>query len=442
MYNRQLLVCLGYLIFFTTACKVTKSTIKNTKTGLEEMIDDNPLFGENFSGIYIESLEDERVIYQQLADHRFIPASNVKIFTLYAALEILNKKIPSFQYLSQRDTLWIWGTGDPAFLYDKVTQDSSFISFVRSSKDNVILYSQANFMEDRFGAGWAWDDYPYSYQVEKSAFPIYGNRVTFLNSTGKNLAILPSYFSQYSIFEPALKSRKIIRAERDNQFSLATDLKTKKIKTSRPFTYQPGLITQLLTDTLKRLVQPDLSQRPLAKNSIVVERNLTDELYQRMMQESDNFIAEQLLLVTGGKLTDTLNTRQTIKHLEKNVFREVAKDIRWVDGSGLSRYNLFTPRSIAWVLKKLPQKINQNRLLDLFPAGGLSGSLKEWYGGKDQPYVFAKTGSMSGVYCLSGYLKTKKGELLLISFMHNNFQGSSKKYKKAMTPILEWLYEN
>jgi len=104
------------------------------------------------------------------------------------------------------------------------------------------------------------------------------------------------------------------------------------------------------------LVQPDLSQRPLAKNSIVVERNLTDELYQRMMQESDNFIAEQLLLVTGGKLTDTLNTRQTIKHLEKNVFREVAKDIRWVDGSGLSRYNLFTPRSIAWVFSRVVPK--------------------------------------------------------------------------------------
>ncbi len=442
MYDRHLLFCLCWLMIFTTACKTTKPALKNSRTELAEVIRGNPLFAENFSGIYIESVEDKQIIYQQFAHHRFIPASNIKILTLYAALETLNKKIPSFQYLSQRDTLWIWGTGDPAFLYDKIVQDSSFTSFVTSRKENIILYSQANFMDDRFGAGWAWDDYAYSYQVEKSPFPIYGNRVTFFNPTGNNLTILPAYFAKNSFLDPTLGYGKILRAETDNQFFLATDLKSRKFQRSRPFTYQPGLITQLLTDTLNRFIQQDLSQRPLAKNSIVVERNLRDDLYRQMMQESDNFIAEQILLTIGGKLTDTLNTRQAIERMEETLFQEVATNIRWVDGSGLSRYNLLTPHSIGWVLRKLPETVPIDRLLDLFPAGGVSGSLKGWYGGKDRPYVFAKTGSMSGVYCLSGYLKTKKGQLLIISFMHNNFQGSSQKYKEAMTPVLEWLYEN
>jgi len=442
MHNRQLLLCLWWLMIFTTACKTTKPTTKNSSRSLTEVIRSNPLFTENFSGIYIESVEDKQVIYQQFADHRFIPASNIKIFTLYGALETLNKKIPSFQYLSENDTLWIWGTGDPAFLYDKVVPDSSFAFFLPSRQEKVILYSQTNFMDNRFGAGWAWDDYPYTYQVEKSPFPIYGNRVTFSNSTGNNLTILPVYFAQRTFLDPTLRYGKITRTETDNQFSLATDLRNRQFKTSRPFTYQSGLIAQLLTDTLNRFVQHDVSQRPLAKNSMVVERHLTDELYRQMMQESDNFIAEQLLLVIGGKLTDTLNTHQAIEQLEETLFEEVAENIRWVDGSGLSRYNLLTPRSIAWVLRKLPQTVPLNRLLDLFPAGGVSGSLKGWYGGKDRPYVFAKTGSMSGVYCLSGYLKNKKGQLLIISFMHNNFRGSSQKYKEAMVPVLEWLYEN
>jgi len=219
-------------------------------------------------------------------------------------------------------------------------------------------------------------------------------------------------------------------------------LYNRKFSTARPFYHQPGLVAQLLTDTLKRQIEFDSSHRILPKNRIIVERDLTDDLYQKMMQESDNFIAEQLLLVVGGKLTGTLNTRQTIQDLEKTVFQEIKNDIRWVDGSGLSRYNLLSPRSIVWVLKSLSKKIPMKRLLDLFPAGGQSGSLKNWYGGQERPYVFAKTGSLSGVYCLSGYLRTKKGKLLVISFMHNNFRGSAQKYKEGMTPVLEWLYNN
>jgi len=438
--NKLLLYLSCWFIGFTTACKTTKSTIKASPVNLSEVIHQNPLFAENFSGIYIESLDDGQVIYQQFADHRFIPASNIKILTLYAAMEILDQKIPAFQYLSKQDTLWIWGTGDPVFLYDKAGQDISFTSFLKNRKEKTVLISEANFTDDRFGAGWAWDDFLYGFQVEKSAFPIYGNRVTFQNSTGRDLNIFPSFFEQNSIFDPTLKYGRIIRTETDNQFSLATDLRSRKFTSTRPFTYQPGLIAQLLTDTLKKTIQFDLSRRPLSENSIVVERDLSNELYRQMMQESDNFIAEQLLLTVGGKQTDTLNTRQAIQQLKKTIFREIAEDIRWVDGSGLSRYNLLTPRSIAWVLRKLPKKMAVPPLLDLFPAGGQSGSLQGWYAGEKEPYVFAKTGSMGGVYCLSGYLKTKKGELLIISFMHNNFLGSSKKFKEAMAPVLEWLY--
>ena len=430
------------LFVFITACKSTQSIERKSQDNLTEVILNNPLFKENFSGIHIEKVHDKQVVYQQFSDHRFIPASNIKILTLYAAIKTLNGKIPTFHYQSQRDTLWLWGTGDPIFLYDKVKQDFSFSTFLDARKEEVILFSQANFKDDRFGSGWAWDDYLYSFQVEKTPFPIYGNRVTFQNTTGLRLKVLPTYFEQNSILDPTLRYGKIIRAELKNQFSFATDLSNRKFKTTRPFKYEPNLITQLLTDTLKKTIQLDIAQRPRSKNSITVERNLSDELYQRMMQQSDNFIAEQLLLTVGEKITDTLNTQQAIKKLQRTLFQEIREDIRWVDGSGLSRYNLLTPNSIAWTLRKLSQEVPRSELLNLFPAGGQSGSLKNWYGGKSNPYVFAKTGSMSGVYCLSGYLETKKGELLIISFMHNNFRGSSKKYKEAMAPVLEWLHEN
>jgi D-alanyl-D-alanine carboxypeptidase/D-alanyl-D-alanine-endopeptidase (penicillin-binding protein 4) len=55
--------------------------------------------------------------------------------------------------------------------------------------------------------------------------------------------------------------------------------------------------------------------------------------------------------------------------------------------------------------------------------------------------VFAKTGSLRYVHSLSGYVKTKKGKVLIFSFMHNNFTGSSDPLKKEMQDILKRVYE-
>src|SRR5690606_40565208 len=68
-------------------------------------------------------------------------------------------------------------------------------------------------------------------------------------------------------------------------------------------------------------------------------------LYKVMMQESDNFIAEQLLLLCAQVLSDSLKTEIAIDFVKKHYLDDLVDEPVWVDGSGLSRYNLFTPRS-------------------------------------------------------------------------------------------------
>jgi D-alanyl-D-alanine carboxypeptidase/D-alanyl-D-alanine-endopeptidase (penicillin-binding protein 4) len=114
-----------------------------------------------------------------------------------------------------------------------------------------------------------------------------------------------------------------------------------------------------------------------------------------------------------------------------------------VDGSGLSRYNLVTPHYLSTVLKQLFDRTPKEQLFTYFPAGGVRGTISNWYRNPEgSPYVFAKTGSMSGVHCLSGYILTKSGKILIFSFMHNNFVGSNKPWKEEMQRILEWIYLN
>jgi D-alanyl-D-alanine carboxypeptidase/D-alanyl-D-alanine-endopeptidase (penicillin-binding protein 4) len=158
------------------------------------------------------------------------------------------------------------------------------------------------------------------------------------------------------------------------------------------------------------------------------------------MHQSDNFIAEQLLLLCAGQKTGILKQDTLIRWAKDSIFSFLPQKIRWVDGSGLSRYNLNTPQNNVAILFRLWQMQPQKRLFSLFPEGGNSGTLKGWYKSKDgTPYIYAKSGSMSGVQCLSGYLITRKGKVLIFSFMHNNFVGSGKAWKTAMQEILEQI---
>jgi len=102
-----------------------------------------------------------------------------------------------------------------------------------------------------------------------------------------------------------------------------------------------------------------------------------------------------------------------------------------VDGSGLSRYNLITPRTLVTILDKILKELPREGLFKLLPAGGKEGTLKNWYA-SDIPYIFAKSGSLRNNYSLSGYLKTKSGKLMIFSFMNNNYVASSSEIKKAM----------
>jgi D-alanyl-D-alanine carboxypeptidase/D-alanyl-D-alanine-endopeptidase (penicillin-binding protein 4) len=391
---------------------------------------------KDHTGFVLYDIADKKTLYDYNGAKYFTPGSNTKIFTFYTSLVLLGDSVPGLRYLVNKDSLIFWGTGDPSLLYKEVFDNSRVFSFLKSSPHSL-FYSDANFYTTHFGAGWAWDDYNDYYSMERSAFPIYGNLVS-MEGTKNTMNVKPAYFKNYFKTGPIEKKAKIIRRQESNEFIYHPDNVRKRFKADVPFRVEAELTTQLLSDTLKKLVRH--TKRPFSKNANVLYSVPVDSLYKVMMQESDNFIAEQLLLICSQVVGDSLKPEIAITHMKKNYLNGLSDEPIWVDGSGLSRYNLFTPRSIVQLWEKIYQRVPRERLLPLLATGGKSGTIKNWYNA-ESPYIFGKTGSLSNNHCLSGYLVTRKGKTLIFSFMNNNFTTSVNDIRRNMEKILKLIYE-
>ncbi|MDP4679471.1 MAG: D-alanyl-D-alanine carboxypeptidase, partial [Cyclobacteriaceae bacterium] len=286
--------------------------------------------------------------------------------------------------------------------------------------------------------GWAWDDYSYYYQPEKSAMPIYGNMVIFYkDSMTQEEKIIPSFFNDYTELLPVRKSSIYPnRNYHHNIFQYYMDGGNSNRKSRVPFKVSDELLTKLLADTLKKRV--NIIPFKAYENSKTIYSGRMNELYAWMLKASDNFLAEHILYLCASQQGDTLNSARVRASMVANYLNDLPSPPIWRDGSGLSRYNLFTPRSRVTLLEKIKQELPEKELLSLLSIGGLDGTIRSWYkSDTDEPYIFAKTGTLSNNHSLSGFVRTKSGKLLTFSFMHNNYNSSSTPIKLEMEKTLK-----
>jgi serine-type D-Ala-D-Ala carboxypeptidase/endopeptidase (penicillin-binding protein 4) len=427
------LLCLVLLAFLATSCVTQKAKISK----IEHWIDSTQIDDHSFVGIKIYDPKTQEVIFAKNEKRYFVPASNTKILSLYASLKNLGDSIPALKYFLKGDSLFISGTADPTFLHPDLPK-SKVYDFLKNTPAQTILFTDVNFKNEIYGPGWSWDDYNDYYQVELSSFPIYGNIVRF-QKTKNQLYINPPLF-QDSLFTIGTSFADIKREIHKNAFFSSNKVSKKAdFEQDIPFKTSTNLLLRLLSDTLKKNV--GLKPFMPTKDFRLLYSLPVDTVLRRMMQVSDNMLAEQLLLLSGGKYSDTISTQLAIKNLQKDLLPDIPQKFNWVDGSGLSRYNLLTPEGLVFLLDRMLKEFPKERIFSMMSVGGQAGTLKNAYK-PGVPFVYAKTGTLSGVYNQSGYLLTRSGRLLIFSFMNNNFTGSTTKIRIKTSEIITLLHEN
>jgi D-alanyl-D-alanine carboxypeptidase/D-alanyl-D-alanine-endopeptidase (penicillin-binding protein 4) len=413
-----------------TACSpVSKQALNKRFVSLEAKLHDH-------TGFMLYDPEQKKELYSFQSDKYFTPASNTKIFTFYTSLIVLGDSVPGLRYIESGDSLIFTGTGDPSLLYENIYDPGKTFTFLSNTNKKLFL-ADGNFYTDALGAGWSWDDLPYTYSSERSGLPVYGNYFT-LQQTGSMIKTQPAYFSFNITMKDSVDEESILdREPGSNKINLHPARLTHKNQWKTPFKTSSALAAKLLSDTLKKEVSP--IKRILPRTAKTLYSIPVDSVYKEMMQESDNFIAEQLLLTCAGVLSDSLKPEIAIRYMKKNHLTDLPDKPIWVDGSGLSRYNLFTPRSIVKLWDKIYDRVPRERLFPLLAIGGKTGTVKRWYK-NEPPYLYGKTGTLSNNHCLSGYLVTKKGRTLIFSFMSNNHPAPSSAVRQEMEAILKQLY--
>ena len=352
------------------------------------------------------------------------PASNIKLLTVLASIKS-GDSINSLKYKFVSDTLHISPTGYP-LLEHPLYPDLELTNLLRSA--NTIVYHKSSEKIERYGPAWAWDDFKQSFSPERSSFPIYGNVIMITKLENGELRIKPNIFN---INLDSTSSQSYTRKENKNDFTI-NPLKIKLNDTI--------LIPYIVSDentigSLKHLTMKEVISE---SNDIINSDNLyskvPEKIYQSILKKSDNLISESLLANVGFSYTDTISVDVGISKTLEKLDAEIQNGVNWFDGSGLSRYNMVTPKAIIYTLNEIYNYWGLKKIKNFFPNNYVIEG--------EERFVWGKTGTLRNNHNYSGYIITDKGKSYFFTIMINHFTKDLSEIKSVISDFLKYLKSN
>ena len=404
-------------LLFSSCQLIQKSSLKSNVKSISNEVANLP---KSFTGLSVYDLDQNQYLIKINDDHYFTPASNTKILTLAAYLNLHLTNIPSFYYQKIENQLHLIPLGDPTFLHPEFEEQPGYTSLTSLLSDFLILHPPLHPIT-HYGPGWSWDDYNYYFQLERSWMPIFGNRVN-VQSTLDEITISPSFFAPFVNVD----ADKKYRDPDYNIFNYPIESLSEDKNNYVPFKVNNELIKKLLIDTLPTNVILGLPEA-LGKGTLI-QGPLVTPILKKMMFKSDNFLAEQLLI--NAQRVQGYETQKTyLTYLKSSLFASLPDPLIWVDGSGLSVYNMNTPRNLVKALEIIFHMITWDEIIELFPDKFSDENI-------NNSFVYAKTGTLRHNQALSGYLITQSGRKLAFSFMCNHYTVPPSKIRAETEKIL------
>jgi D-alanyl-D-alanine carboxypeptidase/D-alanyl-D-alanine-endopeptidase (penicillin-binding protein 4) len=438
-----------------------------------------PEFVSSHLALKVASLETGRVLFEHDAQKWMQPASNMKLYTLAAALDRLT---PDYRFITSvyanarpdpsgtiHGDLIIYGRGDPSYATRFNGEgNSDYYRAINELASNILeagvkrvegdlVGDESYFSGSTLPAGWEWDDLQWWYGAEVSALTVNDNSVDLSIKPGARVGdpcviTVGPPTSVLTIVDRTSTSARGTTRELSVHRPLGQN--TIEIRGTMPiddrgFTASvavshPALVfTTMLRTALERLGVRitgqtrtiDAQQRadtnqPLPVSSLVeiaMRRSPPlSVIAAQTLKPSQNLYAE-LVLRALGKAAGT-SPKQSSEDAGIDAVKQFltkagvdAKRVVMLDGSGLSRANLVTAETTVGLLTYMNRHPSSTIFRDALPVAGVDGTLRtRMKGTAAQGNVRAKTGTLGTATSLSGYVLSAGGERLVFSLMINN----------------------
>ena len=418
-------------------------------------------------GIDVRSIDRNEKLFSLNADKLMMPASNMKILTLATAAEVLGWDAQMTTTLEAsgpvedgvlRGDLFIRGGGDPTINTRDGAGSAVFSSWIGAlreagikSIDGRIVGDDQAFDDETIGAGWAWDYLQYGYAAPVGALQY--------NEDVAELVVSPSATAG----EPA-----IVRLSAGSGFTLLNRAVTAAPGSAETIDYKRHIDMPVLevTGTIPAagqsvtravaVVNPTVFFAQALKDALIAQGvsvsgeavdldDVAAEMNSRaerriiasttsaplrtmatvLMKVSQNVYAETFLKAVGraqGGLGTTAAGREAVRAtLASWGIPETSYVMS--DGSGLSRYNYVSAAAIASILEHMYKDAKHREpLVATLPIAGKDGTIStRMRRTRAEGNAVAKTGSIANVRSLSGFVRTRDGEMIVFSILANDF---------------------
>jgi D-alanyl-D-alanine carboxypeptidase/D-alanyl-D-alanine-endopeptidase (penicillin-binding protein 4) len=426
-----------------------------------------PMLARGYWGVLVKSLKTDETLYALNAGKLMLPASNMKIVTLAAAAEKLGWDYtydtrvfaagPVNDGVLDGD-LVVVGSGDPSLVAANGMADRVFADWadrlkqrgIRAIAGRVIGDDNA-FEEETLGFGWMWDDLPDEYsagvgalQYNESAVrvtvapgPAAGDAAGIsITPDGSGLTILSTVVTTAPGGTASISTHRLpgsMKLELRGSIPVGAAASALNVSIDNPTQFfVSALRTALIANGIDvrgpAVDVDDVRDAPAINRATAIvsyQSPPLSTLAMRLMKISQNQYAETLLKTVGAApgVVPSVAAGRTAAQAIFERWGVKADALIQHDGSGLSRYDFVTPEALVAILTHIDR---DPRLKEPFrtslPIAGGEGLSSRMKGTPAEGNVRAKTGSMTGVRGLSGYVTAADGEPLVFSILANNFE--------------------
>ena len=432
-----------------------------------DAIANRPEFSRSRWGILIQPLSSTATLYSRDAQKYFIPASNVKLLTTAAALQKLGAdfRIKTSVYSGENGSLYVAGRGDPSITEAQLQSLAQQLKRRGVDRVNELIGDDSYFQGSAVNPNWEWEDAQAGYGAPINSLIFNQNAIELLLSPqdlGQPLKVTfaePKLANQWQIqnnsVTVAQNESEFIEVGREfdrpairvsGQLKVGAESESAYVAVVNPannFLQQFQEVLAAEGIPVKQALVASVSGN-FNQELATVESPPLAQLVRETNRESNNLYAEVLLRLLG-KVTDKVPQQQEdtgeigLKELKTALTQLGVNPNSYIlaDGSGLSRHNLISPEALVQTLRFMANSPAASIYRQSLPIAGESGTLKNRFNITPNRVILqAKTGTLSGVSALSGYIEVPNYEPLVFSIIVNQSDLSAAKMRSATDEIV------